>query len=73
MKSSSASLLSYEIKGYVMFKDIYVVIVMRCCDVAWQARRKRQEEMEKHRQEEQQRKQQVGRSSFNRIAVILIY
>lgn len=28
-------------------------------DVAWQAKRKRQEELEKHKQEEHHRKQQV--------------
>lgn len=32
---------------------------MNCNDVAWQAKRKRQEELEKHKQEEQHRKQQV--------------
>lgn len=36
-----------------------ISVIMICNNVAWQAKRKRQEELEKHKQEEHQRKQQV--------------
>lgn len=42
-----------------MFR-FFISIIMKCNDVACQAKRKRQEELEKHKQEEQHRKQQVS-------------
>lgn len=42
----------------------FLIFFITKCNVAWQAKRKRQEELEKHKQEEHQRKQQVSADLF---------